>query len=484
MKRLSLKVSWDLCRSASVFLSLFLCLWAVNGFVTFSQSVEAIFPEAAFSFYAVDLNTNETLIDVNSHKWMVPASLLKIVTTASALNVLGADYKFQTEFYAKGAIVNDTLNGALIIKAGADPTLGSSYFSSSTPEKFLAETKKALEGAGIKGLNGKLIVDVSRLPMPGYPSSRLWEDMSNYYGAPPSALSWRDNTFTITLESPSQPGLLCQVVSTSIPNSELNLDCYVTASSINRDSAYVYGYPGLSDWYITGSIPAGVDAFVIKAALPFPEKIFAHEFLSFFEHTKNVNVVIEQHPVNVALDKRIWVWKSEPLSEIIKVVNNKSLNLPADHLFLAMAGHDSASPMRWDKASLALNDFWLKQSINEPVRLLDGSGLSPGNRVSAYYMVEILKFMNRVPDGEIFKQSLPTSGESGTLRYMWQSKPYRGAIQAKSGSMTGIVNYAGYLTTHKQRQVAFCIMLNNVNASSSVIKKEIELVIARFIDKH
>jgi D-alanyl-D-alanine carboxypeptidase/D-alanyl-D-alanine-endopeptidase (penicillin-binding protein 4) len=67
---------------------------------------------------------------------------------------------------------------------------------------------------------------------------------------------------------------------------------------------------------------------------------------------------------------------------------------------------------------------------------------------------------------------------------MWQTKPYRGEIQAKSGSMTGVVNYAGYLTTHTQRKVAFCIMLNNVNASSSVIKKEIELVIARFIDKH
>jgi D-alanyl-D-alanine carboxypeptidase/D-alanyl-D-alanine-endopeptidase (penicillin-binding protein 4) len=465
-------------------LFLFFGLLVANGFVSFSQSVEAIFPEAAFSFYAVDLNTNETLIDVNSHKWMEPASLLKIVTTASALKILGPDYKFKTEFYVKGEIVNDILNGALIIKAGGDPTLGSSYFRTSLPEIFLAETKKKLEDAGIKGLNGKLIIDISELPMPEYPSSRLWEDMSNYYGASPSALSWRDNSFTITLSSPSQPGLLCRVVSTSIPNIELNFDCYVTASSINRDSAYVYGYPGLPDWYITGSIPAGTDAFVIKAAMPFPEKVFAHEFLSLFEHLQNVNVVVEQHPVDVSLAKRIWVWKSEPLSEIIRVINNKSLNLSADHLFLAMAGDDSASPMRWDKAGLALNNFWLKHHISEPVRLLDGSGLSKGNRVSAYYMVEVLKLMNGESEADIFKQSLPISGESGTLRYMWQTKPYRGEIQAKSGSMTGVVNYAGYLTTHTQRKVAFCIMLNNVNASSSVIKKEIELVIARFIDKH
>jgi D-alanyl-D-alanine carboxypeptidase/D-alanyl-D-alanine-endopeptidase (penicillin-binding protein 4) len=381
-------------------------------------------------------------------------------------------------------MVNDTLNGVLIIKAGADPTLGSSYFNTSSPETFLAETKKAFHGAGINCFNGKLIIDVSGLPRPEYPSSRLWEDMSNYYGAPPSALSWRDNSFSITLASPSQPGLLCRVVSTSIPNSDLDFDCYVTGSSINRDSAYVYGYPGLPNWYLTGCIPAGADAFVIKAALPFPEKTFAHEFLSIFEHPQKVDVIVEQHPVDISQARKILVWKSEPLNEIIKVVNHKSLNLSADHLFLAMAGDDSASPMRWDKAGLVLNEFWLKHNITEPVRLLDGSGLSTGNRVSAYYMVEILKFMNGVPDGDLFKQSLPISGESGTLRYMWQTKPYRGEIQAKSGSMTGVVNYAGYLTTHTQRKVAFCIMLNNVNASSSVIKKEIELVIARFIDKH
>src|SRR5690606_940694 len=133
-----------------------------------------------------------------------------------------------------------------------------------------------------KQLEGSIWLDQSLFPENHYPDGRLWEDMANYYGAPPSAISWRDNSFDVFLKSPHFIGALCDVTGTAPVMSAINFKSSVIAASGGKDSAYIYGYPGLTDWEVRGSIPAGRSSFRIKGAMPFPGIRFGEELASLF----------------------------------------------------------------------------------------------------------------------------------------------------------------------------------------------------------
>ena len=434
---------------------------------------------AVISGYVVDAENGNVIASSNPGTRMTPASLSKIFTTSATLYSLGPDYRYETVIAKTGKVVNGRLSGDLVVIGGGDPTLGSKYFKTTAPDVIFKKILKDIRYAGIKNISGNLVVVSDWFSPPAYPSLRLWEDMSNYYGAPPASLTFMDNTFKVTLKSPAKTGQLCSITD-MYPDPGIKMDCRVMSSTSNRDSAYIYGYPGLKEWYIDGSIPAGRNRFVVKGALPFPEKVFGKMLVSFLKKNGiSVNGLIFKYSGSTGQYDTISTIKSPPLSEIIKEVNKKSINLFADHLFLTLA--KSTGKANWDNARKAFDKYWEGHIGENNIFLHDGSGLSPFNHCTPKDMVKVLRFNAKNKYSREFRSSLSVSGVDGTLRRIWRSEETKGHVTGKSGYMKGVLGYAGYITTKSQKQFVFCIIVNRftepVSHVRGLIEKEIEKII-------
>jgi len=432
------------------------------------------------SGYVINTNTKEIIAAVNQEYRMTPASLSKIFTSSAALNLLGPNYKFTTGISISSDNISDgILKGDVIITGGGDPTLGSKYFAGTHPDSIFLKILLSLKKSGIKTVSGDLILVSDYFSKPAYPSLRLWEDMSNYYGAPPSGLSFMDNTFTVSLESPSKPGILCKVTEIT-PDCGITFDCRVIASLSQKDSAYIYGAPGLKEWYIDGSIPTGREEFKIKGALPYPEKVFGRLLKSFL-NKNGISVDRLSFKSSKEIKRSIDIGKidSPPLSSIVKVLNKRSINLFADHLFLAMARERGRA--NWDNARKVVSEFWSSSIGTNEIYLHDGSGLSPFNYCSPVDMTDALIFMSDSELSGLFKESLSISGVDGTLKRMWNTPETKGRVKGKSGYMKGVLGYAGYIKTKKNRKLTFCIIVNRFTEPVSEVRRLIEMEVEKII---
>lgn len=447
--------------------------------------IERAASEAQIAFYAKDISSGEILRSYNSEKLMIPASALKILTTATSLEILGKDFQYSTFIFFEGTIQNEVLIGNIIVKGSGDPTFGSAFFPQNSPELILSTIKNSLTQKGIKQLNGKIIIDCSVLAPPNYPSGRLWDDMANYYGATPSGLTWRDNTFEVVLSSPQKTGQVCVVKQVQPAIEGVEFLSYVLSASNNKDSAYIYGFPGLTKWEIRGSIPAGQSDFTIKGTLPNPAHQFANELASLLSVYKNsIEIVVFDKKTFVNYQKLVPLAtiRSPYLHDILKVVNQRSHNLMADHLYLLLASNSDSHVFSWDAAANLIIKFWRDKGVKGPTRIFDGSGISPKNLISARFMVDVLGTMNQSGSGPIFESSLAVGGISGTLRSIWSKPEWNGRVVAKSGSMEGVLCYAGYVYTKSNRKIAFALMVNNFVCPTSEIRKSIELEVGQLID--
>jgi D-alanyl-D-alanine carboxypeptidase/D-alanyl-D-alanine-endopeptidase (penicillin-binding protein 4) len=442
-----------------------------------SQQLPKGVPEyASFSVLIRDLKTGKDLVSLNAQKAMMSASLMKLVTTATSLEKFGPDYRFSTRFWTTGSIQNGILHGDLIIEGMGDPTLGSKYFDARRPASVLQKIEAFLRREGIDEISGKILIDEGCFDPFRYPSKRLWEDMGNYYGAPPSGLSWRDNSFEIALQSSDDIGAICKVVSVSPWVKNLAFRSFVTSASQNKDSAYIYGVPGQPEWQIRGSIPAGRNYFAIKGALPEPGLSLGFEVSELFHQEKNVPVEITAHGDWRHSARLIGEIESPPLSEIVEETNQKSINLFADHLLLilGLASDDSIASV-WDKGLWEIESFWNKRLDNGYLSIEDGSGLSPLNKISANFLVEMLEYIYK--EGryfEEFKNSLSQNGHSGTLKYMWGQPALKGKIYGKSGSMQDVLGYAGYYFPDEGEAYAFSVILNHHGMETKDARKIVE----------
>ncbi len=470
---------------------LFICLF-VSGFIISTykingqQHLSEIVPEAHISFFIKEVESGGVIESYNPDMLMIPASTLKILTTATALEILGKNFQFSTEFYIKGNVEEETLYGDLLIKGGADPTFGSSYFSQNSPDKIFEHIIERLAIRGIAKIKGRILIDESLVAEPRYPAGRLWEDMGNYYGAVPSGLSWRDNTFELDMASPKNIGQLCSVKSMRPDIAGIEFASYVYSAANKKDSAYIYGYPGLTKWEVRGTIPVNKSIFTIKGAIPDPPFQFASELASLLTNqSSDIEIVINNNQVELSNEYVFFTEIRSPfLSEIVKVVNQRSHNLMADHLFFAINEFRDSASDQWTQSALSIVDFWQKQGIYSKVRILDGSGLSPKNLISSHFLVDVICKIDHGNNARVFESSLAIGGKKGTLASMWQQQQWAGRVIGKSGSMEGIMCYAGYIYTSKNRKLAFCLMINNFIGQPLDIRKVVETEIGRIIDEY
>lgn len=417
-------------------------------------------PTASFSFYAIDANTGEVLAE-SPQKSLVPASVMKIVTSAAALEILGPQFRFRTLFGFTGKVGKETgvLNGDAVVKGGGDPAFYSRYFTDYYKGTF-EEWADRMVSSGIKKINGDLIIDISYIGNSSIPGGWTWEDIGNYYGAGVSALNYFDNLYEIHFSSPQGVGKSTKVAYTFPSIEGLVLDNKVVTSEINLDLACVYGAPLSFRQEISGTIPMNRSDFVVKAATPDPAIVAAADFKKVLSRK---GIILQGNIRKVAQGKEFTVLAeklSPELQGLIVPLNQKSVNLFAEQL-LPEIGRAMKKDFSLQSSIDALSEFW-KDKVNcEGFFPSDGSGLARSNSISTRTLAEILAYMYKGPNSEVFFNSLPLAGVSGTLDNSFRRTPLENNLRAKTGSMKRVRSLAGIFTSKKGKKVAFALIVNN-----------------------
>ncbi|WP_419803231.1 D-alanyl-D-alanine carboxypeptidase/D-alanyl-D-alanine-endopeptidase [Mucilaginibacter sp.] len=453
-----------------LFLALFFCCGLLHAqslnlklqtaFARLEQDTQCKY--ASVSLTVLDAKTGETVFLARPDMGLATASTLKTITSITAFNLLGKDFQYQTTLGYRGIIAADgTLNGDLIIKGGGDPTLGSWRYGSSKENTVLKTWVEAVQKAGIKKITGSIIGDDTVFGTQKIPDGWIWQDLGNYYGAGTSGLCWRENQFDIKLQQ-TQVGnpvkILRQVP--AMPYLHFNNEL-LTGAPGSGDQAYAYLPDKNSIMYLRGTYAEDLTKRTISAALPDPAYDAAFRLTDTLYKLKIVAIGMPESTETFASLKRqmpqadqvIANIASPKLSEIIFWLNKKSINLYAEQLLKTIA-RKAGKPATTANGVAVLQDFWKTKGIDpNTLNIFDGSGLSPGDRVTTLTIAKILASAKKESWFPDFLKSLPIYNE----------------MTMKSGSINSVLAYAGY-QINNGRDLCFSIIVNNYSGKTSAIK--------------
>ncbi|MEM7600540.1 MAG: D-alanyl-D-alanine carboxypeptidase/D-alanyl-D-alanine-endopeptidase [Verrucomicrobiota bacterium] len=415
---------------------------------------------------------------------LIPASTMKAITTATANEVLGPDFKFQTRLETAGVIDEEgTLVGNLVIKGGGDPTLAESGISTT-----FSKWKTAMQDAGIKRVEGSIVGDASIFGTKRVSDSWPWNDFGNYYGSGPCGLTFHQNQFYASFSTPKVGGKAPLIgTDPKLPGIKFFNEMRVGTSG-SGDNGYIYGSPYGQIFYLRGTVPDRSGSFTIKGALPDPAFFCARAFTKYL-NSGGLEVSGEPATLRLMNDageslaarKIIHEQESGTLKEIMYSTNMKSVNLRAECIF-RMIGHEIKGKGTIDASSDAIRDHWSAKGVDMTGSYIDdGAGLSRANLLTPRQMAEILYHAAKHEDFDAFKYTLPVAGQSGTLRSIGGGSSASGRVRAKSGTIGRVRNYSGYVSARSGEQYAFAIFMTNYSGSLSTIKSQIVRVWSKMV---
>lgn len=445
------------------------------------------------AFSIRDTKSGRSLLELNADKSAAPASTLKLVTTATALSVLGENFRFETVLEYDGELKDGTLHGNLYIRGSGDPTLGSDRFEGYPALTDLMQLwAQQVKEAGIRRINGAVVADASLFEENALPGTWIWGDIGNYYGAAAYGLNINENLYQVLFQSAKTVGAPAPVLRTepSVPGLELT-NRVTTGAAGSGDQCYIYGAPYQSTQYLEGTIPAGTQAFPVRGSLPDPPYFGA---FSLYQYLQAATISVSQAPTTdrllrqkglslAAKRKAIYTHQSPPLKAIAEKTNFMSLNLYAEALLKTLAR--SRKPVQtgvtattsagtatvtayWQKKGLATDGFWMK----------DGSGLSPQNTITAAQLTHLLGLAVHDPVFPAFYASIPVVGVSGTVKGLAKGSKAVNNVRAKSGTTERVKSYAGYFTGPSGELRSFAILVNNYDSNGGRIARQMEEILA------
>ena len=431
----------------------------------------------------IDLETGKSVASCNKNKSLAPASVMKVVTTSTALELYGPDYRIPTLLQYSGFIDSSgVLQGDIYIKGGGDPTLGSEYIDRDKND-FFDVCVSAVARAGIKSINGRVIADETCFDFEGISFKWLWEDLGVDYGAGSYGISIYDNIYRLFFKT-EEPGSKPQILRTEPNMDDVVFRNYLISEKRDNDSVYLCGIPFTNERWLYGALPANRTEFVTGGSIPDPpyfaamclHKALTDAGVSISDVPTTCRILEEQNRETANNRTLLHTYYSPPLSDIIRKTNVPSNNHYADHLLKlsALSKHSQASFKKGTDFALS---FWKNKGMNlSGLVLYDGSGLSPSNRLTPQFVTDVLLYMNNKSRyaGD-FYASLPIAGKEGTVRNFLKDANI-GEVRLKSGSISGVQCYAGYINKGAKRY-AFCIMVNDFENSRQALRKAMEKMI-------
>lgn len=429
--------------------------WSVH-----AQSLEKAWLQSGLSpahtgIHVVALKNGQVIMSHNANKSLVPASNMKLITSAAALSLLKPEFTFKTLVYSDGKIQGDRLDGNLYLKGLGDPEL--------TDER-LAQLASDIRYNGIRRVTGKLVVDDSYFDQ-NY-QGRGWKNYgASAYSAQISALSLNYNTVDIWIR-PGIPGQAAEVA-LDPPNQ------YFEVVNQTRTG-------GRTRLHITRSMNGNRNRVVISGSISSqarPEKesinlenpaLYAGYVFKYLlqKHGVILEGGVEQNktPGNAYELART---ESRPLRDIISDLNKHSINLIAENLLKYMGALFEGQPGSAEKGAKVIHERFLTQMVGlkttTGIAIADGSGLSPLNRVTAFALARVLMYMYEQFDvGADFISSLAISGVDGTLHARLNSPDLKRKIRAKTGFINGVSSLSGYLHTKKNETLVFSFLMNHI----------------------
>lgn len=440
---------------------------------------------ASFSLVVKDVQEGRTVYSYDTDRLQSPASVLKTVATATALEILGEDYRYPTTLEYDGILENGTLEGNLYIKGSGDPSLGSSHFAPGQ-NKFLSTWIAALQKAGIKHITGSVISDESIFDTEGVSIKWLREDMGNYYAPGSYGISIFDNMYKLSLQT-GAAGTRPVLKGTEPDIPFIRFKNYLKAAPVSSDSAYIIGAPLDDVRYLYGVLPANREAYALKGDIPDPA-LYLARYLTDQLQQKGIRVdgspscyriEVEENRWKKGERKEIVTTYSPTLREIASICNHVSHNLYADALVktvgLQYKPRRNEMISSFGRGVQVVKEYWEKKGLDVfPLRMNDGSGLAPADKVSAGFMGELLVYMaTESAVSDAFIASLPQAGIEGSVRNFLKGSKLQGKAHLKSGGITGVRSYAGYITKDG-KTYAVAVFSNNYSCPMSRMTRALE----------
>jgi D-alanyl-D-alanine carboxypeptidase/D-alanyl-D-alanine-endopeptidase (penicillin-binding protein 4) len=401
----------------------------------------------------ISLTKGDTLFAQNPDGPMLPASTMKMYTSAIALDRFGADYVFRTPVLRDAPVAADgSMNGNLYIRGVGDPSLSSRFWRGDSPMDALA---RQIAQAGIKRVRGDIIGDASAFDNQLIPDGWKRSYLGAAYAARVSALSLNENLVWVVVKANgSTADVTLEPATTSIP---VKNTVRVVAGSGGRITAARQA---------DGSVL--VRGTVGRSAAPRKYSMVVDDPALFT--TGALQAALERAGVKVdgvarvgsapANGVQVAAVASPPLGEIVGQMNRESINIVAELLFRAAAAKENQVGSA-ESGLMTLRQFFSDKvkARTDALSVTDGSGLSELDRVTARSMVELLSYAHSSDWSSVFHASLPVEGESGTLRRR-SAAPSRGNLHAKTGTTNRVASLGGFVTARNGEVLAFSFIYN------------------------
>mgnify|MGYP006268526455 CR=1 FL=1 len=438
---------------------------------------------ASFALAAAYADSAETVYLYQADRSLIPASTLKVLTTFTGLEVLGADFRFPTILQHTGYLDSTgVLHGDLFVKGGGDPSLG--YPDPTTVYSVWYEVLKKL---GVKKVQGRIIADARFFDPQLNPGTWTWEDLGNYYGAGVSGLNIDRNEYKIYFKS-GATGTPTTFLRTDPPLPEMTfVNELLSGERGSGDNAFIYGSPYTKFRYIRGTITPNRTSFRVRGSLADPTFVVAEGLTRFIEAQ---GVPVSGAPTTYRrlqlegaelpsdkLKKDLHVFRSPPLSELVIETNRRSLNLYAEAIFKRIGHQLNAGDSRREAAAEAIRNWWAERGMDtEGLFLEDGSGLSRYTVLTARQQLQVLLEAYKSDYFDVMLASMPVAGRSGSIRSFGRGTRVAGNLRAKSGYLRRVKGYTGYVKSRSGRMVAFSILVNHFGGKNSLMNQRIEKI--------
>jgi serine-type D-Ala-D-Ala carboxypeptidase/endopeptidase (penicillin-binding protein 4) len=425
---------------------------------------------AILGFAVADAKTGKIIFEHNSQVGLAPASTQKIFTSIAGFELLGKDYRYKTELGYDGGIKDTILNGVLFVTGYGDPTFGSWRYDGTKPEAIRKQFVDVLRKNNIRKLGNIVYVDDSRFDIHSIPDGWIWQDIGNYYGASSGAVNWRENQYDIILEAGDKVGEPVRIKNTGMDTMENMLPANELRSGPrgSGDNAYIYTSPMGEFAYLRGTIPVGEKNFKISGAIPMPSMYFATEVESWLPgfHQKGfARTHIYDRLTNARYrfnsPRIIHTYYSPTLDSINFYFMRRSINMYGEALIKTIS-YEKTGLGSTDTGIRIVRDWWATKGIEKSaINIIDGSGLSPQNRVTADALVKALLYAR----------------SRSWYASFYQSMPLYNNMKLKSGSISGARAFAGYHTSSNGKEYVTAIIVNNHAGSSGEIVKKMYRVL-------
>jgi serine-type D-Ala-D-Ala carboxypeptidase/endopeptidase (penicillin-binding protein 4) len=435
---------------------------AVDSLVTLPE-----FRNALWGVLVVDLETGDTLYSRNAGKLFLPASTMKLVTTAVALSRLGAGYRYVTTLAARGPLRDGLLDGDLLVYGRGDPTVSDSMSGDAmAPLRDMADS---LYDAGVRRIAGRLVVGADVFPGPTLGFGWSWDDLDASYGAPVDELLFNDGFSVLCVHAGAVPGDSVRVATSPAEHYPPVRIVARTVSAADtarlRTDRLRVATDTTSDMVdLVGTIAAG-DSASLTVPLVRPDAAYLAALREALE-ARGITVAGAVTDSNAPIDT-LGRLQSVPLVDMLPAILKPSQNQMAEMLLRTIGLVQTGVGVADSGARVEAEQLEAWGALRDGFVVRDGSGLSRYDYLSPETLVHVLDAMRRSPAFDAWYAALPVAGVDGTLERRMRGTAAAGNVHAKTGSLSNVRSLSGYASTRTGAPVAFSIVCNNFTASPS-----------------